>query len=162
MAHIKTIKSAKGVIDSLLKLNKLEVAIGIPASKNEPHTDDDGGSLTNAELGAIHEYGSPRRNIPPRPFLAPGMAQAEGKIKTLVKQAVELAQDNKDFLPTLNQVALVGQNSIKGYIRSQPPAWPALNSIYARSKKKRTKERILIVSGQLLNSIHGVVRDRSK
>lgn len=67
--------SVKANLDGLLKMGralkvmadgKYHVRVGIFGAKNSRSS---GGTLTNAELGYIHEMGSPKRHIPERSFL---------------------------------------------------------------------------------------------
>src|SRR5215467_2634573 len=75
-------------------LASIEVLIGIPAKEDQPHFDETGGEAgpterreeeggggirENAVLGYIHEHGSPINNIPPRPWLGPGVEQSKDR-----------------------------------------------------------------------------------
>ena len=67
---------------SLRALTMQSVLVGIPSG---PPRGEDG--LTNAELGYIHEKGSPKRNIPARPFLEPGIVKAHDAVVRQLRDA---------------------------------------------------------------------------
>jgi hypothetical protein len=56
-------------------LTDAEVLVGIPESTTG-RDNEDGKDITNAALGYIHEFGAPEVNIPPRPFLIPGVEKS--------------------------------------------------------------------------------------
>ena len=60
------------VLANIRAVPQKKLLVGIPAEENAR-----GGEIGNASLGFIHEYGSPARNIPARPFLIPGVQDAE-------------------------------------------------------------------------------------
>src|ERR1700735_3211127 len=70
----------RDVVNSIRKLAKQEVMIGIPADESA-RLGEDGKpvGIDNASLGYILETGSPARNIPARPFLAPGVASIKNE-----------------------------------------------------------------------------------
>ena len=57
------------VLSAVTKLVGREVLVGIPEDNTERVNGDE---ATNAQLGYVHEFGSPAKNIPARPFLIPG------------------------------------------------------------------------------------------
>jgi hypothetical protein len=73
------VKVTKGRLNDVLaaikSLTSKEVLVGIPKESAERprDPDDDEEPITNSELGYIHEFGVPERNIPARPFLIPGV-----------------------------------------------------------------------------------------
>ena len=59
-------------LNNLLKAlaDKHQIQVGVFSDKDKARKDPGGKKpIGNAELGAIHEYGSPSRHIPPRSFL---------------------------------------------------------------------------------------------
>src|SRR5438105_3747155 len=82
------------VIDNFAKMVKAVkvltdtgVYVGFPADKTARKE----GPITNAALGYIHELGAPEANIPPRPFLLPGLKLAQKEIAQELKKAGEVA-----------------------------------------------------------------------
>lgn len=66
------------------------VMVGIPETTTER---GDQHGITNAELGYIHTYGAPSRNIPARPFLVPGVESERDRIAAILKAAAIKALD---------------------------------------------------------------------
>jgi hypothetical protein len=145
-------------LDGLLKR---EVLVGIPASNAardpEPgeHT-----AATNALLGYVHEYGSPAKNIPARPFLHPGIANARADIEVHMKKAGQLALAGKpeEIGQELEKVGLIAQISVQKKITDGPfePLKPA--TLAARRARGRTGTAPLLDTGQLRRAISYVVR----
>lgn len=141
---IKTsISGVQSVQDAIAKeLKKYtdapSVVVGIrgEAGKHE------GTDITMAQLGAIHEFGTP--TIPERPFLVPGVKAAESDItKAVIKF---LPKDGMDR--TLGLVGQIAQNSVQKYMRDlkTPPNAP---STIAAKKSSNP----LIDTGALIGSI---------
>ena len=61
--------------DALRKLTQDVVLVGIPAAEDGR----DGEPMGNAAIGYIQENGSAAANIPPRPFLVPGVRSVADK-----------------------------------------------------------------------------------
>lgn len=157
-----TVQIIKDNLKSLLKniesMSKKSVLIGIPSDKTiRPEVPQ-----TNAELGYLHEHGSPARNIPARPFLIPGVKAAnENTTKILKEYAGKALQDYKAIDNGLNAAGLFAQNSVKKYIIAQTNFTPLSAATIAQRKAKGFKgTKALIRTGQLLNSITYVVKEK--
>ena len=70
------------LVRGINKLLSTRVFVGIPEANNER----DEGGVTNSQLGYINEKGSPLQNIPPRPFLEPGVASMQKEIAAALKK----------------------------------------------------------------------------
>ena len=57
-------------------LRSMDVKVGIVGSKDSIRKDE---PIQNAQIAAIQEFGSPVRNIPPRPFLVPALEANRAK-----------------------------------------------------------------------------------
>ena len=67
-------------IDGLMAaLGGSHVLVGFP--QGDPKASRAEGTMTNAALAALHNYGSPEQHIPPRPFMTEAMESAENKQK---------------------------------------------------------------------------------
>lgn len=103
---------------SLGTLASLEVLVGIPedkgARKADP-ADTDGEPMTNAQLGYIHETGSPKRNIPARPVLKTGIRKAKRPIVDQLRAAALAALDGSEggVRAAYNKAGLIAQNSVR-------------------------------------------------
>lgn len=74
---------------ALQRLAKTAVYVGIAAgSKGDTRND---GAPSNHLLGFVHENGSPANNIPPRPFLVPGLEANREMIVDGLKGAMDCA-----------------------------------------------------------------------
>lgn len=158
MSVTVTRDNAKNVIAAIQDMAKKHVLVGIPSSENGRND----GSIGNAALGAIHENGSGVRNIPARPFLKPGVAAAADQCVKALKSAAQNAFTDKNAIDKgLNAAGLIAQASVKKRIVSQEGFTPLKAATLAARKRKGAKgEKALIRTGQLLNSITYVVREK--
>lgn len=126
------------VLAAIQKLVGQEVLIGIPASNASR---DGGGPLNNAQIGYIHEYGSPQANIPARPFLEPGVSGAMDKITPRMKAAAKAAMDGDTNRvdQQLHAAGLLGQIGAQKKIDSGEfePLKPA--TVRNRRRNRKTK-----------------------
>lgn len=83
-------------------LNGSHVLVGFP--QGDPKLQRSEGTMSNASLAAIHNYGSPEQHIPPRPFMNEAMEDSENKRKVKIL-----------MLGGLRRV-LVGRESIRGML----------------------------------------------
>jgi hypothetical protein len=147
-------------VDVLIKaveaLTLREVLVGIPEDK----ADRPGGDVSNALLGYVHEFGSPARNIPARPFLMPAVRDDQERIARLLGAGARKAASGEKGAgeQALNAVGLVVSTDAKKKITGgiPPPLRPA--TLAARRRRSFTGTTPLIVTGSLLRSITYVVR----
>lgn len=108
----------KGIEAAVEALSKRAVYVGI--SKNSaPRTD--GCTLRNSELGWIHEKGSVSQNIPPRPFLVPGINKAKPAIVAGYREALENAlhgEGENTVEDVLYKIGDRAASGVKNYIRT--------------------------------------------
>lgn len=147
------------IMASLAAMGGKRVLIGIPAPENGRND----GVIGNAALGYVHERGSGVRNIPARPFLVPGVQAAEPlTLKTLKVTAQQMLAGKSEAIDRgLNAAGLIAQSSVKRTLKAGEgfaPLAPA--TLAARRRKGFRGESPLIRTGQLLNSITYVVRER--
>lgn len=138
-------------------LTKLQVLVGVPAEKAPRQ---EGTPINNAALAYIHNYGSPVANIPARPFMEPGIKDANAKIAEGMKLAAQASLEGKKEETTkgLVRVGLVAQNSIKRRITTGPFAPLKPGTIAARRRRGRTGTKPLLDTGAMRNSITFVIR----
>jgi hypothetical protein len=159
--NIETKSNTAQFRKALEGLLKREVLVGIPAA-NAARDPEPGEKAvaTNALLGYVHEYGSPAKNIPARPFLHPGIANARADIEVHMKKAGQLALAGKsdEIGQELEKVGLIAQVSVQKKITDGPfePLKPA--TLAARRRRGRTGDRPLLDTGQLRRAITYVVR----
>lgn len=147
------------VLQTVQDMAMKRVLIGIPAEK-APRKD---GDETNAEIGYLHEHGSPARNIPARPFLKPGVEQAAQKCADVLGKFAKTAFNNPDDIDKgLNAAGLIAQTSVKKRIISGEGFAPLSARTLAERKRSGAKgTKPLIRTAQLLNSITYVVRENN-
>lgn len=158
MSNIQiTIDRTSSLFQAMKDMAGKSLLIGIPADNNARKD----GPITNAALGFIHENGSAAQNIPPRPFLLPGVKAATPQIIKVLKDFAEKAVTGRATIDQgLNAAGLLAQSSVKNRIRTSEGIAPlAASTVAARKRNGKQGERPLIRTGQLLNSITYVVRD---
>ena len=69
------------------------VKVGLPASVGAKMHDES--DLSVAAIGAIHEFGSPARNIPERSFIRTTVQEEQNNIKKLFKKEAEKLMDGE-------------------------------------------------------------------
>jgi len=157
---LKVVKDqTRNALKALESLNKSRVLIGIPSEENNR---EDGEPIGNAQLGYIQENGSPARNIPARPFLVPGVAKAETDCANILGKYAKVAfKDPKAIEKGLTAAGILAVNSVKATIKSGEGFAPlAPSTLAARRRAGFSGTKPLIRTGQLLNSINFVVREK--
>lgn len=157
----------KAVQATLRALGAKRVLVGIPgemdAREREPGEKSE--PIGNAALGYIQENGSPAANIPPRPFLMPGVRSVREEIAGRFEGAARraLAGGNGNIEQTLNAVGLIAVTAVKKVFDAQGPGWEPLKpgTLAARRRQGFKGTKILLRSGQLRNAVTFVVRDAS-
>lgn len=146
------------------ELTRRDVYVGVPNENAERQDPTD--PVTNSQLGYIHEFGVPEKNIPPRPFLMPGVRNAKDEIVKHLKEAANRAIDGdmRGVEEEQNKTGLIAQGAVVEKISDGPfePLKPS--TIYRRQHRKppRMGTQPLIDTGRLRSSITYVIRERSK
>jgi hypothetical protein len=147
----------KEVVEALSSLPERDVLVGIPEETTGRQAS---GTITNAQLGYIHEFGAPEANIPARAFLMPGIRNAKNKVAGYFRRAgVEALNGNAAGVTrALNSAGLAAAASAQRKITAGPfePLKPA--TLAARRRRGRTGTRPLIDTAQLRRSLTYVVR----
>lgn len=157
---------------ALRDLTMQSVYVGIPGDKGK----HDGSELTNAEIGYIHETGSPKGNIPARPFLTPGIRAVQPQIVQQLRDAGQaaLAANSNGVKQAYEKAGLLAQNAVRAQFVDND--WPPLAestldrhpvterddagkpSKHGKSRRERGAINPLLDSGQLRKSVTYVVR----
>lgn len=142
----------KKLFQQMQHLGAQGVLVGIPAE----YTKRQDGKITNAEIGYINEFGSPKQHIPPRPFLNPAIQENTEKLAELMKPDLKHPESDKH----LDRTGLYAVSAVKRQIRNQVGFVPLKpETIRARRRKRksgRAGTKALIDTGNLLQSIHYV------
>ncbi len=124
---------------SLERLKRSVVFVGI-ASGSKTDAREDGGP-PNHLLGFVHEHGSPAANIPPRPFLVPGVKSGKEKVTKHLEAAMRAAlnDDDKAVKALLEQAGSDAVSAVKLYMRNGTfePLKPS--TIKNRNRSRLTK-----------------------
>lgn len=129
--------------------------VGIPQEKSSRKSDE----ITNVELAFIHSNGSPKRNIPPRPFIEPAIAQPEIKQKIaerLKAAAVNAIEGNVSAAKKeMDKAGQYGENAVKDYIGSSN-----LTPNSEATIRRKGSAKPLIDTGSLRSSVTHVIEER--
>lgn len=152
-------------LDELLKAMKsksITAKIGILGSKDSRTPTENGGSTSNATIGAAHEFGSSK--LPQRSFLRMPISE---KLPKEIEQANIFGENNlKEIIKTgsfaqaVEKIAIMAVGIVQDAFNTEGyGTWPALNDDYkawkvSYSKKGSTSAvQILTLTGQLRDSI---------
>ncbi len=140
-------------VDALKALERVEVLVGFPAD-GAPR--EDGAAISNAQLAFIQENGSPANNIPPRPFLNPGIRRGAKRLAKIQAMAIKAALTGKPVEPIaelLGQQAVTEvQNFLKDSSNGLAPNAPA-------TIKQKGSDKPLIDTASMFQGIKYVVRN---
>jgi len=83
-----------------------EKAVTIGIHEDETARNDPDSGITNASLGAVHEFGSDAVNIPARPWLYPGVASGNVEYLKIIEQGLKDGDTLEEILQTIGVVAV--------------------------------------------------------
>jgi hypothetical protein len=129
------------------EFNGLVAQVGIPSGSNY----EDG--TTVATVAAIQEFGSPAKNIPPRPFFAPTVKEQKDQWTNIIAKSVPKVVENKmTAFDVLDLVGRVAAADIQTKISSiySPPLSPI-------TIKRKGSSKPLIETGLMLASVSNAV-----
>lgn len=145
-----------GFLAAVKRMTQDQVLVGIPSST----TERPGSPITNAALGYIHEFGSPRANIPARPFLYPGILSVQDQISTQLHNAGKqaLGGDPDATTAALQGVGMIAASAVQKKITDGPFAPLAPSTLAARKQRGVTRTNPLMDTGALRRSITWTIR----
>ena len=138
---------------------KAEVLVGVPAEKAGRKGE---GEMNNATIAYIQDNGSAAANIPARPFMRPGIMSVKGNIAIALEKGARGAIHGEKLAvdKALNIAGLTAQSAIRGKINEGIAPELAESTLAARRARGRTGTKPLVDTGQLLNSINYVIREK--
>ena len=162
-----------------------KVLVGIPAKNAEREPDPENPEpINNAAIGYIMENGAPEHGIPARPFLIPGVRDAQKEIAQKMQSATvnALSGDKAGFNKYLRQAGQIGASAVKNKIDNGPFVALADSTLRARARKQaisggtkadrkaakaalasgdysKINAKPLIDTGQLIAAVTYIVRD---
>lgn len=153
-----TVNKLPAFLENIKAMQNKCVMIGIPEDKNARKE----AGPTNAMIGMVQEFGSGAKNVPPRPFLIPGIKEAQKEAVEVLKSGAVKALHGEDIEITFHKVGLIGQNHVKAKITNGQFAALAQSTLAARMRARKNGKagsKPLVDTGQLLASITYVVRE---
>lgn len=153
-----------GFQKAIRELTRQDVLVGIPQENADRKADpDETGPISNAAIGYIMENGAPEKNIPPRPWLNPGVDSAKTEIAARFMKTAEAALDGKiDAVEKgLNGAGLIAQNAVRKKITDGPFQPLAETTLASRRRRGRTGEKPLIDTGQFRRAVTYVLRPKT-
>jgi hypothetical protein len=154
-----TIDNTSRLKAGLKLLNTYTLLVGFPEAEATPRDD---ARITNAEIGYINDRGSPARNIPPRPFLEPGVLSVKKPIEEQMRKAAGAAVDARPQAveQAFQAAGLIAQAGIRSYMTNAE--FTPLSPMTLRKRRAAgfMGTRPLIVTGQLRNAVNYAVRKK--
>lgn len=109
--------------------------------------------ITVFQIGMIHEFGAPEKNIPRRSFIRVPIENNIKEITKLIENNHKLVSENSmSAKVALDRIGLKAQNTIKESFRNND--WKANSEA---TIKRKGSSRPLIDTGQLIGSISYIV-----
>jgi hypothetical protein len=141
---------------------KREVLVGIPSESSDNARKD--GTITNAEIGMINEFGAPEANIPARPHLIPGVQEAwpaaQRRMAKGAEQILKLRPNASGIAESaLEGAGILARDAVVQKINDVLTPELAPSTLADRRSKGFEGESPLIVTGAYKQSITYVVDD---
>jgi hypothetical protein len=132
----QTVDNVDQLLDRVAVLTNCDVLVGVPAQK----TGRQESGPTNAMLAYVHEFGSPLKNIPARPFLIPGVRKAANQITAVMAQGAHDVMTGKQQNPlvVLNKAGMIARNSVVDEITDPEPPFVPLKPATIRARLRKT------------------------
>ncbi len=151
----------KQVNDIVKRFKRDSVLVGIPAEDNAR---SQAGSIGNAALLAIANFGSAARNIPPWPIMSIGIREAQDEIATTFKDGAKKALSGgvAALSGVYTRAGIIASTSVKKVLNSQegvPNDKPSKATLAARKRFGFLGKKYWIVTGQMRNAITFVVKE---
>lgn len=143
---------------ALAALTESAVLVGVPEEDGQREPDKEGGKtpqVTNAIIGYVMEFGSPKMNVPARPTLFPGVRDAQSAVTRYLGQAARYAlKGESDGVERgLAAAGSTASQSVKSKINSNVPPELSERTLQARQRRGVTRTNTLVDTGQFRNSI---------
>jgi hypothetical protein len=132
----KTVDNVATLVQRIASLTASDVLAGVPAAKAGRRD----GTVTNAMLAFVHEFGSPAHNIPARPFIYPGIRAAKPAIVAAMRQGgQDILRGQGSVDRTLNTVGMLARNGMVDAITNPDPPFVPLKPATIRARLRRTQ-----------------------
>lgn len=166
---VKEIYSNDGVINELLKLDKLEVVVGVSGKpRKQGENDKKAPKINMAELAAIHEFGSQSNNIPARSFLLSTLNENSEKYAGEFNSIINAIESGKSANAGLSNLGNMARRDILDKFKNNDwqPIKPETKARRRKVKNPTNKKlsgihKPLIDTGELRKSIMFQVRNKA-
>ena len=155
----KTIDKQALIQKALDDLALYEIKIGFPVEykQRELVASDllrrSGVNLTNPQIAYIVENGDTKLNIPPRPFMIPGIEAALSQLSRMYGPVIRAVINKDSPVDGLIDIGRVGRNSIRNYLLFGDHKALAPATIYMREHSGITLTIPLIETGRMRNAL---------
>lgn len=153
MSELEITKRLKKIMKRAERLNRMQLVVGIPSDENSR---DESTGITNAELGAIHEFGAPKKNIPERSFMRSSASEEANNLGRLAK--IQISECLRGETSAHDAFATVGVY-LQGKIVDKITDGDFEPNTEATVKRKKSSKP-LIDTGQLRGAITYEVREK--
>lgn len=153
MSELEITKRLTEVMRRAEQLNRMQLVVGIPSDENSR---DESTSITNAELGVIHEFGAPEKSIPERSFMRSTASEESQNLGRLAK--IQISECLKGEISAHDAFATVGVY-LQGKIVDKITDGDFEPNTEATVKRKKSSKP-LIDTGQLRGAITYEVREK--
>jgi hypothetical protein len=133
-----TTDQTAAMLANIQDLTRHELLVGIPADKMQRQ---DSRQPTNSQLAYWHENGVPSRNLPARPFMAPGVRKVQPQITRVLEEGARsvLRGQSNGALQALHKAGMLARNSIVNEITDPSPPFAPLAPRTIRGRLMRTQ-----------------------
>ncbi len=136
---------------AMAQLVKTRLLVGIPSdSTRDPEPGQKGTPISNGVLGYVLEHGDDEHNLPPRPFLMPGVRAALPEIVEGMHRAAVGALSGKpsEIKSGFDQAGLAAQASVKMTMQAGPFAPLSVRTIEQRARRRNPETGKLLGDGR--------------
>ena len=136
---------------AVAQLNRTRLLVGIPSgSRRDPEPGEKGTPPSNGVLGYILDHGDPQMNLPPRPFLRPGVRAARTEISKGMRRAATGALSGKlaEIKAGFDQAGLAAQVSVQATMQAGGFAPLSDRTIEARARRRNPETGRLLGDGR--------------
>ena len=134
---VKTVDRVSEVMAQVTALTAKQLLVGVPSDKTPRKQTP----ITNASLAYIHEFGSPARNIPARPFLFPGVRKARNEVVQVLADGAKRAIEGESNAAedALERAGIIARNYVVQEITDPEPPFEMIKNATIRARLRRTQ-----------------------
>jgi hypothetical protein len=142
------------VLNVVREADRDEILVGYPEGSTRAE-----GGIGNAQLAYIHNNGAPAANIPARPFLEPGLINAQTDVAAIARSSLTRALDTGDTSAIVQGMHRMGHAAV-GHVQRKISTGPFVPLKPATIRRKGSSTP-LIDTGQMRAATTYVIRRKS-